>query len=372
VAALRVAIDATPLLGRPTGVGAFVAGALPALAADPSLALSAYALSLRGGRHLPGRLPAGVRPLDRPMPARPLLAAWSRSAGPPGRWWTGRAVDVVHGTNFVVPPSAPAAEVVTVHDLSPLHERRWASPATAAFPALVRRALGRGAMVHTPSSAVAAALCDAFGADPARVRAVPHGVPAPPPAPAAAPEVAGPYVLALGTVEPRKGLPVLVHAFDALAAAHPGLRLVLAGPPGWGQAAVDEAVARARHGGRVVHLGWVPPGAAAALLAGAAALAYPSLDEGFGFPPLQAMAAGVPVVASRAGALPEVLGDGAHLVPPGDADALAEGLALVLSDDELRAGLVARGAAQAARYSWPACAAGLAELYRDAATLRTA
>lgn len=370
--ALRVAVDATPLLGHRTGVGVFVSAVLPLLGADPGLALSAYALSLRGGRTLPGHLPPGVVPLTRPMPAGALLAAWARADAPPGRWWTGRAVDVVHGTNFVTPPSAPGAEVVTVHDLTPVHHPQWTAPATACFPVLLRRAIARGALVHTPSAFVAAEVVEWSGVAPDRVVVVAHGVPPAPAGTSRAPVVDGRYVLALGTVEPRKDLPTLVRAFDHLAATDADLRLVLAGPPGWGQAALDAAADRAHHRDRIVRLGWVEPDDAAALLGGAAVLAFPSLYEGFGFPPLQAMAAGVPVVASRAGALPEVLSDGVHLVPPADADALAEGLALVLSDEDLRAALVARGTRRAASYTWTACAAALADLYRQAATATTA
>lgn len=371
--ALRVALDATPLLARPTGVGAFVAGALPALAARGDVAVSAFALSMRGGpgrRAAPAGIPVGVGWAHRPAPARLLLAAWSRRDRPPGRWWTGGGTDVVHGTNFTVPPSAPAAEVVTVHDLTPFCHREWAAAATRPFPALLARAVRRGAHVHTPSAHVAAEVLDVLGVAPDRVHVVAHGVPGPPapPAPPAAdpPRGEAPYVLALGTVEPRKDLPTLVRAFDAVAATNPDLRLVLAGPPGWGQEALDRAVARAHHRHRIERPGWVSPARAAALLDGAAVLAYPSLYEGFGLPPLQAMAAGVPVVATRAGALPEVLGDGAHLVAPGDADALAEGLALVLTDAEVRAALVGRGARRAAGYTWEACAAGLAGVYRRA------
>ncbi|HVM03246.1 MAG TPA: glycosyltransferase family 1 protein [Acidimicrobiales bacterium] len=363
--ALRVAVDATPLLGEPTGVGAFVAGALGALAADPGLDLSGFALSLRARRGLAAALPAGVRPLPRPMAAGALLQAWARFDRPPAEWWTG-AVDVVHGTNFCVPPTRRAGQVVTVHDLTPVRYPELARRSASLFPALVRRALRRGAQVHTPSAFVAAEVVELLGADPAQVTPVHHGVPARP-APSGGPPVDGPYVLALGTIEPRKGLPDLVAAFDAVAAARPGLRLVVAGADGWGVEAFDRALARAAHGERVVRLGWVGPDRAAALLAGAAVLAYPSLYEGFGLPPLEAMAAGVPVVATRAGALPEVLGDAACLVPAGDHVALAEALALVLDDAEVRGGLVARGREQAARFSWQDCAAGLAGLYRRAA-----
>lgn len=363
--ALRVAVDATPLLGERTGVGAFVAGALGALSADPGLDLSGYALSLRARGGLPEALPAGVRPLARPMPAGALLQAWARADQPPAEWWTG-PVDVVHGTNFCVPPTRRAGQVVTVHDLTPVRFPQLAHRSTALFPTLVRRALRRGAQVHTPSAFVAAEVIELLGADPERVTPVHHGVPERP-APTGGRPVEGPYVLALGTIEPRKGFPDLVAAFDAVAAAHPELRLVVAGPDGWGIEAFQQALDRAAHADRVVRLGWVDPSRAAALLAGASVLAFPSLYEGFGLPPLEAMAAGVPVVATRAGALPEVLGDAACLVPAGDHEALAEALALVLDDAELRAGLVSRGREQVARFSWQDCATGLVGLYRRAA-----
>src|SRR5205807_6310535 len=116
-----------------------------------------------------------------------------------------------------------------------------------------------------------------------------------------------------GTVEPRKDLPVLVAAFDQLADHHPDAHLVIAGPDGWGAGQLDEALVRARHRDCIERLGWVDEPARLALVATATVFAYPSIYEGFGFPPLEAMAAGVPVVATAAGALPEVLGDGATL-----------------------------------------------------------
>ena len=366
---LRVAVDATPLLGKRTGVGAFVAGALGALCSDPDLDLGAFALSLRGGRSLPAHLPPGVRAVRRPAPAAPLLLAWSRVDVPPGTLWTG-AADVVHGTNFAVPPTRGAGEVVTVHDLTPLRYPELASSATRPFPDLVRRAVGRGALVHTPSAFVAAEVVELLGVAPEQVRPIHHGIPPlAPPGPADR-RLDGPYVLSLGRVEPRKGLPALIQAFDAVAPSHPGLRLVVAGPDGWGVDAFEAAVDRAASRDRVVRLGYVDDAERSALLRGAAVFAFPSVYEGFGFPPLEAMAAGVPVVAARAGAIPEVLGDAACLVPPGEADALAEALALVLDDEVVRAGLVARGGQRAGELSWERCAAGLAGLYREKAGLR--
>ena len=141
----------------------------------------------------------------------------------------------------------------------------------------------------------------------------------------------------------------------------------MAGPPGWGEDALTEAVAASPARGRIVRTGWLDQRDLAALMAGAAVLAYPSLYEGFGFPPLQAMQAGVPVIATRAGSLPEVLGNGAILVEPREPDALAAALDACLGDEALRGRLVAAGAAWAGRYSWQRCGEGLEALYRDAA-----
>ncbi|HWE67287.1 MAG TPA: glycosyltransferase family 1 protein [Acidimicrobiales bacterium] len=372
---LRVALDATPLLGRPTGVGAFCLGALGTLGQRPELDVRAFAVSWRRRAGLRDLVPAGVRVAQRPMPARPLHAIWATRSVPPIEWFVG-PVDVVHGTNFVVPPTRRAGAVVSVHDLTPLHHPELCNEATLAYPGLIRRAVARGAWVHTDSAFVAGEVTEAFGADPDRVVVVNPGVP---PLPEAPPGVARPlvarllppgvarYILAIGTAEPRKDLPGLVRAFDQLADRHHELALVLAGPPGWGEEALSSSVARARAGDRIVRTGWAEPALLGALLQEAAVLAFPSVYEGFGFPPLQAMAAGVPVVASRAGSLPEVLGDAALLVEVGDEDGLANALDWVLGDEALRQKLVTAGVGRAAGYTWDCCGEGLEQLYRRVA-----
>lgn len=369
-ARLRVALDATPLLGRPTGIGMFCRGALGSLAGRPEVAVQAYAVSWRRRGGIDAHLPAGVGAAQRPMPARPLQALWARGAVPPLEWFVG-PVDVVHGTNFVVPPTRRAATVVSVHDLTPVHHPELCNAATLAYPGLIRRALGRGAWVQADSAFVAAEVSEAFDLAPARVRVVHPGVPPlPRPEPGEAglvdallPDGCGRFVLSVGTAEPRKDLPGLVRAFDRLAVTD--VALVLAGPPGWGEAALTEAISQAGSRARIVQTGWVEDSVRAALYRRASVLAYPSLYEGFGFPPLEAMAAGVPVVATRAGSLPEVLGDAALLVEPGDHEGLAAALASALDDAALRQQLVARGTAQAARFSWDRCGDGLVQLYGD-------
>ncbi len=381
---LPVAFDATAGLGRTTGVGTFASSTLRRLAERPGLAMRAYALTWRGRDGLAAAVPPGVEVRNRPAAARPLRALWSRMDFPPAEIWTGR-VDVVHGTNYVVPPTRRAGALVSVFDLTPVHFPEMCTRDTLAYPGLIARAVARGAWVHTCSEFVADEIRATFPVDPDRVVVVPAGVTADRSVDSFArvgdavsrlDRDDDPFLLALGTVEPRKDLPALVAAFDRLAAERPRLRLVVAGPDGWGTADYDAAVAAATHRDRIDRVGWVGPAELPMLLANAAVLVYPSRYEGFGLPPLEAMAAGVPVVTTDAGSLPEVVGDAAVMVSaralvedrPAGVRALADAIAGVLdSDDEARAAWIRRGRARAASFDWDDTAAGLDALYHRVA-----
>ncbi len=179
------------------------------------------------------------------------------------------------------------------------------------------------------------------------------------------------YVLALGTLEPRKNLPTLIRAFDRLSRYDSELVLALGGPDGWGVDEIDAAIAQAAHGSRVHKLGYVTDDERRDLLAGASAVAYPSHYEGFGHTPLEAMAAGVPVVAAAAGALPEVLGDAALFVDPDDEAALATELARAVADEPVRATLIDRGHERVRLYTWDRAAEEMAALYHELAATRS-
>jgi glycosyltransferase involved in cell wall biosynthesis len=364
---LRLAVDATPLLGPRTGIGVFAHELLFQLGGRPDLRIAAWSASWRGRGRLAGELPAGVRAVTRPMAARPLRSAWERSPFPPIEWWTGD-VDVVHGTNYVVPPSRRAATLVSVHDLTVVRFPELCTADTLHYPGLLRRALDRGAHVHVDSAFVGREVCEEFDLPPERVHTIPLGVSAVPPAvPGEGGELAGAdrYVLALGTAEPRKDLPTLVEAFDRLAEHDPLIHLVIAGPDGWGRDELVRSMHRSRHHGRIRRIArFVSEHERAALLYDASVLAYPSRYEGFGLPPLEAMQVGTPVVASRTGSLPEVLGDAAEWCAAGDPQGLAAALDRVLNDDARRRELTSLGLEQAATYSWASCAERFVALYR--------
>lgn len=355
---MRLAVDVMPLLGPGTGVATFTRGLVRELGGRADVELVAYALSFTGRSAVAGVVPTGAKVVRRPMAAGPLLRVWERWRRPPIEWWTGR-IDAVHGPNYVVPPSRSARRVVSVHDLTSVRFPHLCAPASLRYPRLVQRAVDSGAVVHTDSDAIRAEVVDLLGVDPSRVVTVYPGVD---PAPPVEPRTAERYVLALGAIEPRKNLPALVRAFDTGVAPHvDDVRLVIAGADAWGADAVATAIGAARHRARIDRLGRVDDTERAALVAGAAVFAYPSIYEGFGFPPLEAMSAGVPVVASRAGSLPEVLGDAALLVDPHDEAAIAAAIVAALDDP---AGLVERGRANAKRFSWAGCAERLVAVYR--------
>ncbi|MET0421204.1 MAG: glycosyltransferase family 1 protein [Acidimicrobiia bacterium] len=359
-------MDGTPLLGVRTGVGHTAAATIDALSTRDDLDVTAYAITWRGRRALATALGTAARTAVRPIPARAVQAAWRRMNAPRIEWWTG-PVDVVHGTNYVGPP-ARVPVLVSIYDVTFAINPELAAPNHNVE--LIRRALDRGAMVHTNSEHVSALVGDVFGISADRVTCVYPGLLTTGAGDAERGRAltgAERYALFLGQLGPRKNVVQLVRAFDAVAGDDPAVHLVLAGPDGDDSPNVAHAIGAATHGDRVHRLGYVSSAERLDLLAGASVFTFPSLDEGFGHPPLEAMQAGVPVVAADAGSLPEVLGDAALLVAPTDTDALAASITRALLPD-VAADLVTRGHAQAARYRWDRCASELSDLYHRLAS----
>ena len=326
---MRVALDATPLLGQRSGVGNYVQGlvhGLAELADGPDVLLTLF--SVRG--KVPGPLPVRTRPAPRRAPARLLRPAWSRLAWPPVEVLTGR-IAAFHGTNFVLPPTARAGGVVTVHDLAYLKYRETVTGDAAEYADLVPAALARGAHVIAVSRAMADEIAAEYGIAEDRITVAHHGIDpvwyrARPASSADLERLGLPdrYLLFMGNLEPRKNLGMLVRAHVTARRADPAVpRLVLVGPAGWG----DRWQGSPPDPSDVVLAGYLADDDLRSVVAGAAAVCMPSHYEGFGLPVLEALATGRPVLASDIPAHREVAGGQATLLPPADADAWAAALA---------------------------------------------
>ena len=359
-----VAFDSGPLHGPATGIARATAGLLQGLQASDEVRVVPYVLSFRAA------LSADTRRL--PLPARPALELWGRFGRPRvDRRLEG--ADLVHGTNYVVPPTR-RARVVSVYDCWALENPGRVHADVRAAMKVLRRSIEEGAHVHASSIATATRLrehfphCDAtvihLGDLTALSRGTTEGAEIPDQL-----DGGSPFVLSIGTRERRKNLPTLVRAFDAVAATDSDVRLVLAGGPGDDDPAIEAAIADLHSDARarVVVLGRVSDATATWLLDRAALLAYPSLDEGFGFPLLEAMAHRTPIIASRVGSIPEVAGDAALLVENSETVAWSEAIIRLLSDSTLAEDLVARGAERRAQFSWDRTVQQMIELYRRVA-----
>jgi alpha-1,3-rhamnosyl/mannosyltransferase len=267
--------------------------------------------------------------------------------------------DLLHCPVGVASMRSRVPLVVTVNDVMALEHPDWFTRANALQQRLVLpRALGAAANVIVPSDYTRERLLAQCDVDPWRVEVVPYGV-GPAFAPGAADSAAlerlgvkGPYVLTVGTLQPRKNLPAAVAAFERATAEGFPHTLVVAGARGWR----DTAVAGMLQHPRIRVVGKVADEQLVELYRGADCLVFPSLYEGFGFPVLEAMACGTPVVCANRTSLPEIAGDAAVLVDPDDSAAFAAALAEVLSSSERREELAAAGLARAREVSWRRCA----------------
>jgi glycosyltransferase involved in cell wall biosynthesis len=369
---VRVALDASAAAkAEPTGVGRYVSSLAQALLEeDPSLEL---VLALRLGRWRRRR-----------HAFRPSGAAASRARA---RWfpsfWPGLATsgcDVAHGPDArLVGGKAP--QVVTVHDLFNLTSDAWAGDAFRAEKARRYAAAATAAdRVLCVSEATARGVEERLGVPRARIAVTPLGVdPAFRPLPA--PErdatlarlgVRPPYLLFVGLAQPRKNLEAVATVFARLSARLEELTLVVAGGDGYPEGRLATIWKETGAPERVRHLGYVGSADLPALYSGAVALLFPSRDEGFGLPALEAMACGCPVVASDRGALPEVVGPGGLLFAPDDVDGLEEAAGRLLDDEAFRRGQAERGLERARGFTWAATARATLAAYRDAASARNA
>ena len=373
---MLIGLDAIPLTEPRAGVGHYtyeLARALAEAAPGDEFEL-AY----------PSSYPA-IDLSEREAPPSNLKEARVR-VGPVGRrWWSAglpryaarRGYGLFHGTNYEVPLWGGTARVVTVHDLSlfkhpETHEPRRVWRARRRVPLMTRAA----AAVVTPTEAVRRELCEWLRVPPAKVFAVHEAARACfKPLERREAEsvlrgmgVGGDFLLAVGTIEPRKNLAALVRAFEEVLRERPSsnLRLVVAGGRGWLTGPLFEAIERSPCRGRVVLPGYVTDAQLRALYSACALFVYPSLYEGFGLPPLEAMSCGAAVVAGRTPAVEEVTAGAARLFDPPDHAQLTRALLELLDHEAARRALSEAGLRRAADFSWPRTARATLDVYAEA------
>jgi glycosyltransferase involved in cell wall biosynthesis len=373
---VRVCLDVSAAAQRRGGIGRYAERLAEALAAAPGVDLALLYHGRRGTDLPPTLAPVPARHVRLgSKPWRASLAVASllglpldRAVGP---------CDVFHATDHVLPPLHRIPAVFTVHDLAFLiHPETHLRSNRAYLAAMMPRYVHAASLVIADSDSTRRDVLARYAVAPDKVRVVPLGV-----EPTFAPlepdqarrlvaerhGLAEAYLLFVGTLEPRKNLRALVEAYAELRRRRADLPLLaIAGAEGWWYDDLYRLVQRAGLAHRVRFLGRVADAELPALYSAATVFVYPSLYEGFGLPPLEALACGAPVVCADRSSLPEVVGDAALLVAPTDVRALAGALERLLDDEPLRRELRARGLARAARFTWARTAAETLQVYREA------
>ncbi len=373
---MRIGIDYTSAARQGAGIGRFTRELIRrAMALDAD---NDYRLLVAGREPVP---PDRLPPLDSrrrlartPISERNLVRLWHRLRIPlPVELALGQ-LDIFHSPDFVLPPVARAAKILTIHDLSFLRVPECADPRLRWYLGqVVPHSVRRADFLLADSDSTRRDLIELLGVPPERAQVIYGGVD-----PAFAPvtdiaalqairqKVAGtsPFILSVGTLEPRKNYPTLIRAFaQAREQARLPHVLVIVGKKGWVYEPIFAAVEELGLQDVVLFPGFVPDSELPALYSAADLLATPSFYEGFGLPPLEAMACGTPVVVSGVSSLPEVVGDAGLRIDPHDTDALADAILRLLQDSPLRASLRQAGFAQARKFTWDRAARELLAVY---------
>ncbi len=372
-------LDVSAVPERPAGAGRYIVELARALSEIPELSLSAVSRQKDTARW------RAIAPSARLLPlvpaARPARLAFERLALGPAL--SRRAAGAVyHGPHYTLPGGLTGGRVVTVHDLTFFAHPEWHERSKLSFfRAAIRRAAEQADVIVCVSETTARRLSELVAVR-GEVVVAEHGVdhdrfspgPAEPERLSAEllswlgrEELGRRLVVHVGTLEPRKGVVDLVRAFERLAAGRQELRLVLAGLAGWGAGELEEAISSSSAAGQIRRLGWVPDEEVVALMRMAGAVAYPSHEEGFGLPALEAMATGAPLVTTAGTAMAEFAAGAALLAPAGDPAGLAAALERCLDQSrEERRRRAALGLERAARFTWAETARRHVAAYRSA------
>jgi glycosyltransferase involved in cell wall biosynthesis len=375
-----VCIDLSAAAQERAGLGRYAASLAQALLAL-GVPLTAFINDTGGSRLEPPLSSLPTRSVH--MARKPWrLRAAATYFGGPSLDSVFEGVEVYHATEHLLPRLKRVASVFTVHDLAYLRYPQYHLLQNRLFLAyMMPRFLAQADHIITISESTRRDVLKYYRLDPAKIDVIPEGVePRFTPAVGAeqvnavrkAYDLPARFILFVGTIEPRKNLMTLLEAFAAVRVKHPQVGLVIAGGKGWLYQSFFDRLSALGLQDVVKLTGFVADEQLPALLNAAEVFAFPSHFEGFGLPPLEAMACGVPVVCSNASSLPEVVGEAGLLVAPDDLHAWVEALDRLLSDPALRQDLSGQGLARARQFTWEAAARQTLAVYERVAEVKRA
>ena len=370
---MRVCVDIQSTMAQRAGVGRYtrlLVQHLSPLLTDDTLSLFYFDFMRRG---TPFATPQAAHKAVRWCPGRAAQLAWKTIQWPPFNLFAGPA-DIYHFPNFILPPLNSGKSIVTIHDMSFLRFPQFAEERNRRYlSSRIRDTVARADAIITDSLFSASEIHELLNIPPDRMFPIHLGIGnqfkpidrARVDHVLAGFDIKRPYILTVGTIEPRKNIPLLVKTFEMLS-DFDGF-LVVAGMPGWKCEPILKQLRTSPRASNIRYLKYVDDSQLPALYAGADLFAFTSRYEGFGFPPLEAMACGTPVVSSSAGSLKEVLGNGAALLDSFEPYAWTTQIRQVLSDSEYRKSLISEGRRRARTYTWVNTAQKTWDVYRKVA-----
>jgi glycosyltransferase involved in cell wall biosynthesis len=357
---VRLLLDVSAVPARPVGAGVYTLEMARTLAARHEVDL--HLVTRRGDAVRWGELAPSATVHAVVPDARPARLVWEQARAPQLANRVG--ADLWHGPHYTAPLRLDIPSVVTVHDLTFFEHPEWHERSKVRFfRPMIRSSTARAGAIISVSAHTERRL-QAVLAPTAPTFVAPHGVDHERFSTDADGDqtrlrragIITPYLAFAATLEPRKDVPTLIRAFARIAESLPELKLVIAGRDGWGAEAVRKAAAASGHTTRIMRVGWMDDDVLPAFFRHAEAVAYPSLEEGFGLPALEALACGAALITTTGSAMEDVVGTAAALVPPSDERALAASITRICTDRAEQLRLRTAGPVRAAKFTWEASA----------------